>query len=128
MNLHFYQTNTVSNAMSPGHIRMIGHDGVMEEEVETKAEQGEQEEQREEKPGEKINQTKIIIFGFYYHGRSRSLRLVCTPTMRRRHEMRRRERRRVVRRREGGREGVGVFSCSRRIARQQRLSRSCRRA
>ena len=55
--------------------------------------------------------------------------MVCTPTMRRRHEMRRRrERRRVVRRREGGREGVGVFSCSRRIARQQRLSRSCRRA
>ena len=38
---------------------MIGHDGVMEEEVETKAEQREQEEQREEKPGEKIGQTRI---------------------------------------------------------------------
>ena len=49
--------------------------------------------------------------------------------MRRRQEMRmRRERMRVVRRRDGGREEVGVFSCSRRIARQQRLSRSCRRA
>ena len=66
---------------------------------------------------------------FNYQGRSKSLRLVWTPTMRRRQEMRRRrERMRVVKRREGGREGVGVFSCSKRIARQQRLSRSCRRA
>ena len=42
---------------------MIGHDGVMEEEVETKAEQGEQEEQGEEKPGEKIIQTRINFVG-----------------------------------------------------------------
>ena len=55
--------------------------------------------------------------------------MVWTPTIRRRQEMRRRrERMRVAKRREGGREGVGVFSCSRRIAKQQRLSRSCRRA
>ena len=47
---------------------------------------------------------------------------------RRQETRRRRERRMVARRREGGKEGVGVFSCSRRIARQHRLSRSCRRA
>ena len=42
---------------SPGRIRMISHDGVMEEEVEAKAEQGEQEEKGEKEPGEKIGQT-----------------------------------------------------------------------
>lgn len=47
---------------------------------------------------------------------------------RRQETRRRRERRMVARRREGGKEGVGVFSCSRRIARQHRLSRSWRRA
>ena len=54
--------------------------------------------------------------------------MVWTPTMSRRQETRRRrERRMVARRREGGKEGVGVFSCSRRIARQHRL-RSSRRS
>ena len=39
------------------------------------------------------------------------------------------ERRRVVSRREGGREGEElVFSCSSKIARQQRLRSSCRSA
>ena len=36
---------------SPGSIRMLSHDGVMEEEVEAEAEQGKQEEEGEEKPG-----------------------------------------------------------------------------
>ena len=36
---------------SPRSIRMLSHDGVMEEEVEAEAEQGEKEEEGEEKPG-----------------------------------------------------------------------------
>ena len=49
--------NLTSMPRSPGRIRMISHDGVMEEEVEAEAEQGEQEEKGEEEPGEKIGQT-----------------------------------------------------------------------
>ena len=41
----------------PGRIRMIDHDGVMEEEIKAEAEQGEQEEKGEEEPGKKIGQT-----------------------------------------------------------------------
>ena len=49
--------NLTSMPRLPGCIRMISHDGVMEEEVEAEAEQGEQEEKGEEEPGEKIGQT-----------------------------------------------------------------------
>ena len=39
---------------SPGSIRMVSHDGVVEEEVEAEAEEGEKEEEGEQKPGGEI--------------------------------------------------------------------------
>ena len=35
----------------PRHIRMVGHDGVVEDEVESETKQSQQEKKRKEKPG-----------------------------------------------------------------------------
>ena len=46
---------TISTMLwSPGSIRMVSHDGVVEEEVEAEAEEGEEEEEGEQKPGGEI--------------------------------------------------------------------------
>ena len=37
--------------LPPRHIRMVGHDGVVEDEVESETKQSQQEKKRKEKPG-----------------------------------------------------------------------------